>query len=91
MTPDGIHPNLQGQRLLGEIILKAWGVPTQVEPNPELLKLVTQRMTLLHDAWLSQIGHKRPGVKAGLPIAEAEAKAAELRQAILVLASVKQP
>ena len=91
MTPDGIHPNLQGQRLLGEIILKAWGVPTQVEPNPELLKLVTQRMTLLHDAWLSQIGHKRPGVKAGLPVAEAEAKAAELRQAILMLTSVKQP
>ena len=90
VTPDGIHPNAAGQRVLGEIVMKAWGIPMQAEPNPEVLKLVSQRMTLLHDAWLSHIGHQRPGVKAGLPLSEAEAKAAELERSITALLNEKQ-
>ncbi len=77
-SADGVHPNAAGQRLLGETILSAWGVESTAPPSPQLLKLMNQRTSLLHDAWLSKIGHKRPGVKPGLPLAEALAKAKEL-------------
>lgn len=75
---DGIHPNAEGQRLMGQTILHAWGVESTHEPEPALFKLVTRRMSLLRDAWLSDVGHKRPGVRAGLPIDEANKKATAL-------------
>jgi hypothetical protein len=43
-----------------------------------LLPLVSQRMSILRDAYVSAAGHKRPGVAKGLPIEEAMAKANEL-------------
>ena len=90
LSPDGIHPNSEGHRLLGETILHAWGIESTTEPNAELLKLMTQRTTLLHDAWLSDVGHKRPGVKAGLPLDEANAKAKECESKIDLLVSEAQ-
>lgn len=74
LARDGIHPNAEGHRLLGETILKAWGI-SSTDPPPELFKLVSQKTRLLHDAWLSEVGHKRPGVKPGLPLPEARTKA----------------
>jgi hypothetical protein len=44
----------------------------------EILKLVQEKQRLLKDAWLNDTGHKRPGMKQGLPLAEAQAKAKEL-------------
>ena len=82
LSPDGIHPNSEGHRLLGEAILRAWGIESTTPPRGELLKLVTQKTSLRHDAWLSEVGHKRPGVKEGLPIAEAEKKIKELEAKI---------
>lgn len=85
LSPDGIHPTADGHRLMGEAVLKAWGVESTLEPGAELLKLVRQRMSLLHAAWLSDVGHQRPGIKEGLPLDEAQAKAAELDQQINAL------
>jgi alpha-L-fucosidase/lysophospholipase L1-like esterase/pimeloyl-ACP methyl ester carboxylesterase len=42
------------------------------------LQLVRERNNVLRDAWLKAVGHKRPGMGAGLPIGEAELKAQEL-------------
>ncbi len=78
VTPDGIHPNAEGHRIIGQTILHAWGIESTTEPDAELLKLVNERTTLVHDAWLSEVGHKRPGIKAGLPVDQAMAKAKEL-------------
>ncbi|MDA1015266.1 MAG: SGNH/GDSL hydrolase family protein [Planctomycetota bacterium] len=78
LAPDGIHPNAAGHRLMGETILHAWGIESSAEPSAELLGLVMQRTRIVHDAWLSAVGHKRPGVKTGLPIVDAVAKVAEL-------------
>lgn len=77
-APDGVHPNEAGHEILARVILKSWGIEIWSEPSPELLGLMNQRGSLLHDAWLSHVGHKRPGVKAGLPLDEARAKAAAL-------------
>ncbi len=85
LSPDGIHPNAEGHRLLGKTILHAWGIPSATEPGDDLLKLMSQRTRLLHDSWLSHVGHKRPGVKKGLPLDQALAKAKELEKQIAPL------
>ena len=53
--------------------------------SKELLLLVETRQKLLHDSWLSHVGHKRPGVKTGLPLEQALAKAMELDRQIAEL------
>ncbi len=92
LTPDGIHPNREGHRLMAEAVLAAWGVSSSIEPDEELLGLITKRTALLHDAWLSEVGHQRPGVKAGLPLKEAQEKAKELAEKIEdEVAEARQP
>jgi hypothetical protein len=39
----------------------------------------------MKDAWLTVTGHKRPGMNKGLPLAEAQSKAAELEKEIRAL------
>ena len=52
----------------------------------EILELVQEKQRMLKDAWLTYTGHKRPGMKKGLPVAEAQAKAAALDKRIATLA-----
>ena len=40
-----------------------------------ILKLVQQEQRILKDAWLTTTGHKRPGMKRGLPLKEAQRRA----------------
>ena len=54
--------------------------------SAELGKLVIERERLLSPAWLSDVGHNRPNTPAGLPLAEAQAKAAPLTAQIRKLA-----
>jgi lysophospholipase L1-like esterase len=80
VAADGVHCNSTGHRTLAEAILKAWGITNWVETPGELTQLSNQQGAVLHDAWLSHIGHKRPATGAGLPLPEAEAKAAEIEK-----------
>ena len=81
---DGVHPNEAGHLIMAGPVLRAWGLRTDMNGAPEhrngkaVLELVKQKQQILRDAWLSQVGHQRPGVAAGLPMAIAEEKAAEL-------------
>lgn len=84
MSPDGVHVNEEGHRVLAVAILAALGYESTVS-NKSLLDLVEARQKIRHDAWLAHVGHKRPGVKAGLPLEQAEAKAAELDRQIAEL------
>lgn len=83
-SKDGIHPNDAGHLVMARPLLEHWDLPVAADgtpdhPNgPAILALIKQKQALLRDAWLTQTGHKRPGVKAGLPLPEAQAKAAEL-------------
>lgn len=43
-----------------------------------MLEKIEAKQRLLKDAWLTATGHKRPGVKAGLPLDKAQAQAATL-------------
>lgn len=81
-APDGVHVNSDGHQILAEAILKAWGVESWMPVDPELRKLMNARGKLLHDSWLSHVGHKRPGIADGLPVEEARQKAAEIEKQI---------
>lgn len=55
-------------------------------PNGEaVLKLVEQRQEITKDAWLTYTGHKRPWMKVGIPIAEAQQKQYEIDKQIRIL------
>ncbi len=85
LSPDGIHPNERGHRIMAAAVLRAWGVATEMEPPPGLWPLVKRRTRMLHAAYLSAVGHKRPGIKPGLPLKEALARAARLDEQIASL------
>lgn len=52
----------------------------------ELHKLIQKRQRILTDAWLNDVGHLRPGMAKGLPVAEATSQAKELGSQIAALA-----
>ena len=88
---DGVHPSAEGHWIMTQQILKGWGVETRITLDDltsptgnlnALHKLVSERQRVLKAAWLSACGHKRPGVAAGLPLEEAQAKAVELGKQI---------
>jgi len=95
---DGVHPDRDGHWLMAREILtqsfgaKLDGVGSAEDLFPshgsEIRNLVHERMVLLFNAWMTQIGHKRPGVAGGpgatpgLPMAEANGKAADLSKQI---------
>ena len=92
--PDAVHPNREGHWFMAsqlirwfgdqqaaragspEKMLAAQGIP------PSVLRLVQQRMAVLRDAYLAAAGHKRPGVRPGLPVSQAQHKAQELSERI---------
>ena len=81
MSPDGVHVNNEGHSVLAAAIMQAWQIK-QTPVDQALLKLVSQRQQLLHRAWVSHVGHKRPGVKAGLPVEEARQSASKIEEQI---------
>ena len=95
---DGVHPGRAGHWLMAREILtqfcgaKLDGIAAAENLFPahgsEIRKLVHDRMNLLFGAWMTLIGHKRPHVaggpdaKPGLPLAEANAQAADIAKQI---------
>lgn len=84
---DGIHPGREGHWLAARALIEFAdpdeSVPEGLEDyetlNPNLAKLFPlfkTRTGILRDAWLTETKHLRPGISAGLPIPEAEEKAA---------------
>lgn len=90
LAEDGVHPGEVGHWLMARTILLGLGQQA-VASAPDLktalasvahpdqfLKLLSERQTLMRDAWLTATGHKRPGLKTGLTLDEARTKAAEI-------------
>ncbi len=97
MQPDGVHPNDAGHWFVAQqLILWAGDQKSADADSPKsmlagrqmpegVLSLCQQRMSVLRDAYVGEAGHLRPGVAKGLPVSEAEAKAAELSAKISML------
>jgi lysophospholipase L1-like esterase len=92
---DGVHPNATGHWLIARVLLSYFsGVEEigsldtpedlfgELENGQKLLGLIQQRQRVLKDAWLTDTGHKRPGMAQGLPLAQAEQRAAEIGEQI---------
>jgi lysophospholipase L1-like esterase len=98
---DGVHPNAAGHWLMAREILRQLPAPFESEDakfgdanDPASLRakvntLATAQIHVLGDAWLTETGHKRPGVKPGLPLDEASAKATEMQRRIAELLNPK--
>ncbi|MBI2947315.1 MAG: SGNH/GDSL hydrolase family protein [Verrucomicrobia bacterium] len=98
LAGDGVHINRQGHWLVAREILRHFGAPPEIvaDDTPgtllgsdpkgaEVLKLVQQRQRLLKDAWLTHVGHLRPGMQAGKPLSEAQAEIEEIGKKIQAL------
>ena len=96
LAKDGVHMDATGHWLAAQQILLAWGTPEKeivsaktadellnsLPHGPEIWRLCQQRQRLLKDAWLADIGHLRPGMKAGTRLPEAQRQADELARQI---------
>lgn len=95
-SKDGIHPGPEGHLIMASSVLDAWNLKVKPDGTPDhingaaILGVIKQKHAILRPAWLSHVGHKRPGNKPGLPIPEAEAKAAELDAEARRLANSKE-
>lgn len=99
LAGDGVHCGPVGHWIIAREILSHLGaaeVNDMEGPEAMLaghangdarLKLIQQKQRMMKDAWLTKAGHERPGMKTGLPVAEAEAQAAKLDEEIHALAS----
>ncbi|MBI4659998.1 MAG: hypothetical protein HY735_14250 [Verrucomicrobia bacterium] len=87
LAADGVHANTQGHWLIAREILRHLGAPVAVvsSENPQallkshpngakILKLVQRRQRFLKDAWLTHVGHVRPGMNKGKPLAELQSE-----------------
>lgn len=92
---DGVHPNAEGQVVLAAPLAAAWGLKLESTGLPahprakEILALVHEKQKTLKLAWLTLTKHVRPGIAAGLPLEEAQAKAAMLDADARELAKAK--
>ena len=103
LAGDGVHPGELGHWIMARQILLHLGAKDLANvtsatdmvssyPNgAQILKLVQQQQRVLKEAWLSDTGHQRPGMAKGLPLTEAQTKAAELDTQIRALAKVSAP
>lgn len=95
-SKDGVHPGPEGHLIMAHAVLDAWGLKVKPDGTPDhpngaaILALVKRKHAILRPAWLSYVGHKRPGNPPGLPIEEAKAKAAELDVEARKLANSKE-
>ncbi len=84
-SADTVHPGDAGHWAICRAVLDGLGVPadwTQEQASP-LLPLVSKRLNLLRDAYLSAAGHLRPGVRTGLPLDQA------IREADLITTEIR--
>ncbi|MDG2123059.1 MAG: GDSL-type esterase/lipase family protein [Verrucomicrobiales bacterium] len=79
LSPDGVHLEETGHVLLADTIHRALGFGPMPDRLPDALARTKSYHGIMHAAWLSHVGHKRPGVKPGLPIAAARTKAAPFK------------
>ena len=98
LAGDGVHPGREGHWIMATSILAQFlgasldGVPSAEQlfqaNGKEIRRLAQERMTTLFGAWMTKIGHTRPGVVGapgttpGPSVPDANSKAAEIGRQI---------
>ena len=94
LAEDGVHPGEAGHWIMAKQVLLYLG-EKEVTTAPDIhaalaatphgeaiLKLVTERQSMMKDAWLTAAGHKRPMMNVGIPLDEAMEKYEEIEKEI---------
>ncbi|MGB7328099.1 MAG: SGNH/GDSL hydrolase family protein [Rubripirellula sp.] len=79
VAPDGVHASAEGHQIIADAILDAWGLADRETADEANVKNTAKRQAIMKAAWLSEVGHDRPGMKAGLPVAEAQKQADQIK------------
>ncbi len=85
LAEDGVHPGEFGHWLMAKSVLLYLGQKVKDTTNfmaaistqphaQQIYDLVNERQLLMKDAWLTTVGHKRPGMNQGIPLPEAQIK-----------------
>lgn len=98
LAGDGVHPGPQGHWIMTREVIRhlapndPWldtGDPMDLfqsdRPAAKLLDLVQKRQRALKDAWLTRVGHKRPGMANGPGFDDAQRAAQTLDEQIRAL------
>ncbi|MBD0830603.1 SGNH/GDSL hydrolase family protein [Aestuariibaculum sp. TT11] len=97
LAQDGIHPNNYGHFIMACNILweldehlssASYGFEnflSEYSNRDNILNLVHKKHVLMKDAWLTDIGHKRPRMTIGLPLNEALKQKDSINKAIKLL------
>lgn len=100
LAADGIHPDNVGHFMMAKQILLNLGeikiatatnmqdVLSGYKNGEAVFQLIEKEQAIRKDAYLTFTGHKRPGMKTGLPLTEAEQQCADIEKQIKAL--VKQ-
>ncbi len=80
---DGVHMDAAGHEVMAAAVLRGLGFKDASggdlgAAEAEVRDLVVARSSMLGQAWLTSVGHKRPDTPMGINLAEAVAKAKEL-------------
>ena len=99
LAGDGVHCGPVGHWIIAKQLLLHLGAKdlTNIDDpyammavhrnGQPLYMLIQQRQMMTKDAWLTDVGHQRPGMNKGLPLPEAIAKAAEIEKQIRQLSA----
>lgn len=70
LSTDGVHMNEEGHRILAKSLLSGLGRdPAKIDDlDPARYGKAHARQMILHEAWLTHVGHQRPQTKVGLPL-----------------------
>jgi lysophospholipase L1-like esterase/pimeloyl-ACP methyl ester carboxylesterase len=104
VAPDGVHLNSAGHWLVAREIIRTLGVK-RLDTSAEnvvdgfaavgeiapILEQIKTRQKRLSDSWLTEVGHLRPGMSKGGPVAEATELAKNLDAEIKELAKKISP
>jgi lysophospholipase L1-like esterase len=94
LAKDGVHAGDLGHWImakqlllyLGENEVEKISMPNELwamyKNGSEILKLIEKRQSIMKDAWLTTIGHKRPEMNKGLPFKQAKKQAKEIGKSI---------
>lgn len=94
---DGVHPTAEGHWFMARQLFRWAGDSTAADAKTpqqwldarqlpaEFVELANRRMTIRRDAYVSAAGHKRPGIRTGMPIDQAERAASEITRKLFEL------
>jgi lysophospholipase L1-like esterase len=93
-SKDGVHPDAAGHAVMAAAVLRGLDAPFDpadrafgdladpASTYSKVRKLVRDRGRVMTDAWLTETGHQRPGMKKGMPMEQAKEKAAAMEREI---------